>query len=109
MVRLAQGRGPRLCHRNWPSVRPADDAAVSDAHYDDDDFRFAYFIDDAVLALSQSVAVVARQLLAARWSRILGQRLNPPRDTLAVSFGGNSEQFFLRRALDQDPIFSHCA
>ena len=48
-----------------------DVATMPDLYDDDQDFEVADLIDDPVIPLPDAVMIVARELLAARWSGIL--------------------------------------
>jgi mitochondrial fission protein ELM1 len=78
---------------------------------DDNNNQFAVtdFIDNTILALPNSIAIVTRQLLAARGSRFIRELLNAANQALSVLLGGNGQQFLSGRGLDQNPISSHFA
>ena len=74
-LRLA-GKGGLRNATGWNPDRPrlpmtVDVATMPDLYDDDQDFEVADLIDDPVIPLPDAVTIVARELLAARWSGIL--------------------------------------
>ena len=69
----------------------------------------ANFVHDPVLALSDSITIMAGDFLAAWRPRFLTQPFDSADDALPVFLGGNGRKFLLGRGLDQNPIFCHCA
>ena len=49
-----------------------DVSPVPDFYNDNNNFIISNLVDDAVIALSDTIAVIARKLLAADWSWIIG-------------------------------------
>ena len=66
-------------------------------------------VDDSVLALSDAVPVLPRQLLASSWAWIVSQSLNPLHDPLPDRLLRDRLDLSNRRWLDLDAISCHCA
>lgn len=64
-------------------------------------------VHDAVLALTDSIAILAGELLATRRARVVTELRDPPYDTLAVLLAGNGLDLLHGRGFDQNPISSH--
>src|SRR6266849_6315708 len=63
-------------------------------------------VQDAVIPLPDPKQIVARELLAARWPRLIGQPLHPRYDAPPVH-QGKPFKLLGRRWLDQQPIACH--
>ena len=89
-------------------ARTIDVLSVSNRDDAYDQIRVAHLIDDPIVALAYAVMVATRKLLTARWSRFIGKGLNPTNEPLPIFLCCESLEFFYRRGLDQNSIFSHC-
>lgn len=76
----------------------------------DDTFRIVHRIHHAVVALPNAISIrVARQFLAARWSRILCQSFDPRYEPLPVALLSDGLEFPGRGPLDRKSISCHGA
>ena len=82
--------------------------AMRHTNHGDDDDRIVHLIQDAIVTLSYSVAVLAGQLLRTFRSRVDGKRLNL-RDELLPILARNVLELLRRRPLDRDAIACHGA
>jgi len=79
-------------------------------HYDDNDLRVSYLVDESVLALTHAIAVAApRELLATGGPGIFPKLLDPVNQLLSNLLRGDGQKFLSGRGFDQNPIFSHYA
>jgi len=81
---------------------------MSHANDRDDDHRIVDFVEHPVVAVPESVAVLARQLLRPLWTWVACERLNL-RDQLLPVLAGNAFKFLSRGPLDYDAIACHAA
>lgn len=60
---------------------------MADLHNCDNLVRVIHFVQDTVVALADPIAFLTGQLLAAWWTRIIGQDLDVPHHTHKVPMG----------------------
>jgi hypothetical protein len=79
------------------------------AHLDDvyDESVIFDSVHDAILALTEPIAVLAGELLTPHRTRVLAELLDPLYDSLAILLSGNGLDFLHSRGFDQNPISSH--
>jgi len=59
--------------------------------HEDNQFILSYLVHDSVLALSHTIPVAARQLLASGGPGIFPKQLNPANQSLAILLRGNGQ------------------
>ena len=79
------------------------------ADFDDiyDELVFFDSVHDAILALTDSIAILAGELLTPRRARVVSELLDPLYDALAILFSGNGLDLLHGRGFDQNPKSSH--
>lgn len=85
---------------------PVDFAAMADLEHDHFAAFVVYEVDDSIIALPDSVLVLARQFLTPGRSRISSQALNAPDDTPAIFLVDRLQLFDCSR-LDEELIGVH--
>src|SRR5690606_16024008 len=83
--------------------------AMTDPDDVDDQLVVVDRIQDPVPALANPIAFVAGQLLRARGTRVVGQRLDAPDDPATVRLGGYPLEFLDSGLLDPQAIACHAA
>lgn len=78
---------------------PVHVAAIPDPHHGDDQLPVGDLVEDAIVALPDTVLVLAAELLAANGSRIFGQGANLRDDTPTVPEGMRSISFAADRLM----------
>lgn len=81
------------------------------AHLDDghDEDGVLDRVHNAVIAAADSVLVLARELAATHWARVLGKREDGLDDPLAILLQTDGLEFLASRRLDQDLISCYAA
>jgi len=81
--------------------------AVADFDGIYDELVFFDSVHDSILALTDSIAILAGELLTPRRARVVSELLDPLYDALANLFSGNGLDLLHGRGFDQNPISSH--
>lgn len=78
-------------------------------HFHDGDGLHVIFdrVNDPVRTLPDAIAILARELFASRWTRILGQGFDSRNDSAPIAFLRNALNLSHSRRLDENPIFCH--
>ena len=64
-------------------------------------------VHDAILTLTDSIAVVTGEFLTSHRAGVVSKLLDPFYDALAILFPGNGLDLLHGRGFDQNPISSH--
>lgn len=97
---------PARHRRRWADLMAVDVASVCDLHNNDEGIAVANRVEHSIAALSNAVALLTGEFLAAGRARCLGERANA-RDDPPANFPGKGFEFLGGWALDLEPITCH--
>ena len=83
-------------------------ASLAHSHNIDEERIIFNRVHDPVRSLSDTVAILTRELLASAWTGVVGQRSDTRYDALSVRLLRNRLDLSRRRWLDENPISCHC-
>ncbi len=81
--------------------------AVADFDDEYDESVIFNSVHDAILALTDSIAILSGEFLASHGAGIVFESLDSLYDALTIRFSGNGLDLLHSRGFDQNPISSH--